>query len=225
MRTLYLHIHTHTYMYVWSRAPRPPPNGWKATPSPPPVVWGLVGRNPPPSFPPCGGFWWVGIALPPSPCRVGFVLGSLGGVEPVVLPDLLVVVKLLLRQTVFCGRRFCSESLGCPFRFFGRPWRFLLETIQYRVIESVLMISRPPIIYYTLCYILYTINSRVYTIYYRLYYVYMVCLYTIARPLKGGNQVLHTSLRATWKPDYSILQHTIVQHIMLQSTIVYYTRL
>ena len=73
--------------------------------------------------------------------------------------------------------------------------------------ESVLMTSRPPIIYYTLCYILYTIYSRVYTIYYRLYSVYMVFLDTIARPLKGGNQVLHTSLRAMWEPDYSILQH------------------
>ena len=49
---------------------------------------------------PCG-VWWVGIPLPP-PCGVGFggvefVLGSLGGVESVVLPEwgLLILVKLL----------------------------------------------------------------------------------------------------------------------------------
>ena len=70
---------------------------------------------------------------------------------------------------------------------------------------------KAPIIDYTLCHILYTIYSRVYIpVYYRLYSVYMVYLYAIARPLKGGNQVLHTSLRAMREPDYSILQHTIV---------------
>ena len=74
------------------------------------------------------------------------------------------------------------------------------------------MTSRPPIIYYTLCYyILYTIYPRVYTRNYRPDFVYMVFRHTtVARLLKGGNQVLHTSLRAMWEPDYSILQHTIV---------------
>ena len=105
-----------------------------------------------------------------------------------------------VRQTKFCERRLCSETLGCPFRCFGRPWNFLLRTIQWRVIESVLMTSRPPIIYYTLCYILYTIYFRVFTAYYRLYSVYMVYLYVIARPLKGGNQVLHTSLPPCGSP-------------------------
>ena len=62
----------------------------------------LVDWESPPSFAPCGGAWWVGISLPPSPCGVGSggvhsVLGSLGRVESVVLPEwgLLVVVKLL----------------------------------------------------------------------------------------------------------------------------------
>ena len=50
------------------------------------VVWGLVGGNPPPSFPPGVGSGGV-----------DSVLGSLVGVEPVVLPEwgLLVVVRLL----------------------------------------------------------------------------------------------------------------------------------
>ena len=158
-----------------------------------------VGGNPPPPSPPCGvgsggceSSWWGRIR---GPSRVG----SPGGRE-----------ASLVRQTIFCGRRFCSETGGCPFRCFGRPWRFLLGTIQYRATNSVLMTSRPPIIDYTLCHILYTIYSRFYTVYCRLFSVYMVCLYTIARPLKGGNQVLHTSLRAMWEPDYSILQHTIL---------------
>ena len=200
-----------------------------------PVVWGLVGGNSPPSFPPLWcGVGWVGIPLPPSrpvvwglvggnppPCGVGS-----GGWESPSLPPMvwgLVGSSLcwavlvgsnpwsfqsgasLARQAIFCGRRFCSE------------------TIQHRAIKSVLMTSRPPIIDYTLCRpLLYTIYSRVYTIYYRLYSVYRVYLYTIARPLKGGNQVLHTSLRAMWEPDYSI-QHTIVQYLTLQYTIVYYS--
>ena len=121
-----------------------------------------------------------------------------------------------------CGRRFV-QTLGCPFKCFGRPWRLLLGTIQYRAIKSVLMTSRPPIIDYTLCHILYTMFSRVYTMYYGLYSVYMVYLYTIARPLTGGNQVLHTSLRAMWEPDYSILQHTVVYCMILQCAIVYYS--
>ena len=49
----------------------------------------------------------------------------------------------LVCQTIVCGRRFCSETLGCPFKCLGRPWRFPLGTIQYRVRESVLMTSRP----------------------------------------------------------------------------------
>ena len=91
----------------------------------------------------------------------------------------------------------------------------LLGTIQYRAIKSVLMTSMPPIIDYTLCHILYTIYSRVYTIYYRLYSVYMVYLYTTARPLKGGNQVFHTSLGAMWEPDYSILQYSVLYYSVL----------
>ena len=164
--------------------------GWEGIPFLP-VVWGLVGGNPPPSLLWCG-VWWGRV-------RAGKSWWAHGGRE-----------ASLVRQTIFCARRFCSETLGCPFKCFGRPWKFLLGTIQYRAINSALMTSRPPIIDYTLCHILYMIYSRVYTIYYRLYSVYMVYLYTIARPLKGGNQVLHTSLRAMWEPDYSILQHTRV---------------
>ena len=92
---------------------------------------------------------------------------------------------------------------------FGRPWRFLLGTIQYRVIVSVLMTSRSPRIYDIHCAI-YTIYYRIYFIHYRINSVRMVYLYTIEGPLKGGNQILHTSIRAMWEPDYSILQHTIV---------------
>ena len=139
------------------------------------------------------GVWWAS-----SPCGVGF-----GGVEFVLgirCPSR--VGSPADRAPNFCGRRFCSETLGCPFRCFGRPRRFLLGTIQYRAITSVLMTSRPQIIDYTLCHVLYTIYSRVYTIYCRLYSVYMVYLYTIARPLKGGNQVLHTSLTTAY---YSIV--------------------
>ena len=118
----------------------PPLLGWEGIPSFPPVVWGLVGGKPPPS--PRGvGFggvsWW-----------------ARGGRE-----------ASLVRQTLFCGRRFCSETLGCPLKCFGRPWRFVLGTLQYRAIKSVLMTSRPPIIDYTLCHILYIVYSRVYTIY------------------------------------------------------------
>ena len=103
------------HMHIWSRAPWTPPPPlpqmvWEA----PSLVWvvvGFVGTPPPflgvgscgwesPSLLPplwCG-VWWV---LPPL-CGVGFggvefVLGSLGEVESVVVPDLglLVVVKLL----------------------------------------------------------------------------------------------------------------------------------
>ena len=178
---------------------------WVGIPLPPPpcgvVLW--VGRDS--LLPPCGvgsggwefpspplwcGVWWGRV-------RAGKSWWARGGRE-----------ASLVRQTIFCGRKFCSQTLGCPFKCFGRPWRFLLGTIQYRAIKSVLMTARPPIIDYTLCHILYTVYSGVYTIYYRLYSVYMVYLYTIARPLKGGNQVLHTSLRAMWEPDYSI--HSIL---------------
>ena len=173
------------------RGPPPPATKWsgKPPPSPPPMVWALVGLigNPPPSFPRCGvgsGGWessflpflWCGVWW--GRLRAGKTWGRIRG------PD--GRAASLMRQTILCGRRFCSETLGWPFRRFGRPWRFLLGTIQHRVIKSVLMTSRPPIIYYTLCYILYTTYSRAYTIHYRLCSVYMVYLYTIARPLKGG---------------------------------------
>ena len=221
-----------TRMQKWSRAPRPPPppppqNGLGSPPFSS-VVWcGVsVGVNPPPSFCPfgvgcCG--WESPFLLPPSG------VGSCGCGNPPPSPLWCGVwwgrvragkswwarggrEASPVRQTIFlfCGRRFCSETLGCPFKCFGRLWRFLLGTMQYRAIKSVLMTSRPPAIDYTLCHILYIIYSRVYTMYYRLSPVYMVYLYTIARPLEGGSQVLHTSLRAMWEPDYSILQHTIV---------------
>ena len=126
---------------------------------PPPVVWGRVGIPLPPSLLWCGVWWghvhagrsWWGQAHGPSR------MGSPSGRE-----------ASLVRQTMFCRRRFCSETLGCPFKCFGRPWRFLLGTIQNRAVKSVLVNSRPPIIDYTLCHILYTIYSRVYPIYYRL---------------------------------------------------------
>ena len=127
-----------------------------------PSLLRLVGGNPTPS-PPCGvGSGGVDSVLGSlgrihGPSRVG----SSGGREAV-------------RQTIFCARRFCSETLGCPFGCFGRPYTFLLGSIQCKVTESILMTSRPPIIYYTLCDILYTLYSRVYIIYYRLCSVYMV---------------------------------------------------
>ena len=171
---IYIYLCTHKpihvcCIYIWSRAPRPPPtppNGLGSPPpsvvwgvvggnppsSFPPVVWGFVGGNPPPSFPPV--VWGlVGGNPPPSPLWCGVWWGRVragkswlarGGRE-----------ASLVRQTIFCGRRFCSETLGCPFKCGGRPWRFLLGTIQYRAIKSVLMTSRPPIIDYTLCHILY----------------------------------------------------------------------
>ena len=88
---------------MWSRARRGPPPPYQS--GNPPVVWGLVGGNRPLSFHPpsgCGG-WESDPSFPP--CGVGSggwessraVLGSLGGVESVLLPEwgLLVVVKLL----------------------------------------------------------------------------------------------------------------------------------
>ena len=61
-----------------------------------PVMWGLVGGNPPPSSPLCG----VGSGGSPLWCGVEFVLGRLGEVESVVLPEwgLLVLVKILWRS-------------------------------------------------------------------------------------------------------------------------------
>ena len=185
--------------------------GWESPSLLLPLWCGVLWVGIPSLLPPLWcGVWWVGIPLPPL-YNVGFGwkswwgrirgpsrVGSPGGRE-----------ASLMRQTIFCGRRFCSETLGCPFRCFGRRWRFLLGTLQCRAIKSVLMTSRPPIIDYTLCHILHAIYSRPYTTYCRLYSVYMVYVYTIARPLKGGNQVLHTSLRAMWELGY-ILQHTIV---------------
>ena len=194
-RTIYIYIYI--YLYIWSRTPQPPP-----TPPPnglgsPPLLWwvvvGLIGKpfsalwcgvsvggNPLPSFSPCGvgccgwespfllPLWcgWEGI------CGVGFGEVSWwarGGRE-----------ASLVRQTIFCGRRFCSETLGCPFKCFGRPWRFLLGTIQYRAIKSVLMTSRPPIIDYTLCHILYIVYSRVYTLYIYIYAIdYILCTWSV----------------------------------------------
>ena len=145
---------------IWSRAsrlPHPPSPQWSGKPPPllpRPVVWALVWW--------CG-VWWGQICAGKSwwgrirgPSRVD----SPGGRE-----------ASLVRQTIFCVARFCSETLRCELRCFGRLWRFLLGTIQYSVIESVPMTSRPPIIYSTPCYILYTLYSRVYTTYYRLYSV------------------------------------------------------
>ena len=197
--------------HIWSRAPRPPPpppppkwsgkppfsvvwvvvgligkpffscgvgSLWVGIPFPPspPMVWGVVGGNPPSSSPLwCGvwcGVWWVGSPSLPAVVWVGGVSWwARGGRE-----------ASLVRQTIFCGRRFCSETLGCPFTCFGRPWRFLLGTIQYRAIKSVLMTSRPPIIDYTLCHILYITYSRVYTIYiYKYLYTidYTPCTWSI----------------------------------------------
>ena len=133
-------IHTYINIYIYGhalRGPPPPPNGlgsrppsvvWVAFPPcgvgsgilHPPVVWGLA----PPSLW-CGAWWgrvragkswWGGICGPSK-------VGSPSGRE-----------ASLARQTIFCGRRFCSETLGCPFRCFSRPWRFLLGIIQYRAI-------------------------------------------------------------------------------------------
>ena len=70
------------------------------------MVRGLVGGNSPPSCFPCG----VGF------CGVEFVLGSLGGVESVVLPEwgLLVIVKLPQ----------CAEPYSVVEDFVLRLWDF-----------------------------------------------------------------------------------------------------
>ena len=139
--------------HIWSRAPRPPPHPlplkmvWEA--APPSVVWVGVDWESLSLLPClCCGVWWVGspslvlplwcgsLSLLPPPIMwwVGILLwcgvwwgrvcpsrvGYPGGRE-----------ASLVRQTIFCGRRFWSETLGCPFKCFGRPWRFLLGTIQY----------------------------------------------------------------------------------------------
>ena len=109
--------------YALSGTPRPfqpPQMVWKAAPLPPScgvghggvdlLVWGLWVGNSPPSFRLQS---WCGRIRGPS--RVG----SPGGRE-----------ASLMRQTIFCGSRFFSETLGCPFRCFAGPWRFLLGTIQ-----------------------------------------------------------------------------------------------
>ena len=139
-----------------TRSADPPPHPpWSGKP-PPSVVWVVVGsiRNLPPlpSLPfGVGSCKWESLSLFPRPCILGvcgveFVLVSLGEVESVVLlkVESVVLLKwgllvLVNHQTIFCRRRFCSETLGCPFRRFGRPWGFLLGTIQYRAIKSVLM--------------------------------------------------------------------------------------
>ena len=166
-----------------------PPMVWEA--APPSVVWGLIGNPPPSSVLGCGG--WE--SLPPFSRVVRGLVGAVGGNSP---PSSLWCgvwwgrdragkgrirgpsrvgfsggrEASLVHQTTFCGRRRCSENLGCPFRCFGRPWRFLLGTIQYRAIKSVLMTSRPQkltihcAIYYTrytLEFVLYTIDYILYT--------------------------------------------------------------
>ena len=112
-----------------------------------------------PSFPSCGvgsGGW----ESPPV------VWGLLGWTQALVGSN----EASLMRQTIFCGRRFCVENLGCRFKWFGRPWRFVLGTIRCRVIKSVLMTSTPQefaircAIYctlYTLEFVLYTMDYNV----------------------------------------------------------------
>ena len=107
--------------------------GWLGIPSLLPC--GVYSVQSPPSFFSCGvgscgwesppwcGVWWVGIPLPPR-CGVGF--GACGREASLVC------------QTIFCWRKFCSETLRCPFRCFGRLWKFLLGTIQYRTIRPSL---------------------------------------------------------------------------------------
>ena len=117
------HAYRDIYIYIYAlRGPPPPPvNGlgsrpfcgvgcggvdwespwWVKIPLPffSPCGVGPVGGNPPPSSPPV--VWgWVGIPLPPPVVwglGVEFVLGSLGEVQSVVLPEwgLLVLVQLL----------------------------------------------------------------------------------------------------------------------------------
>ena len=105
-------------------------------------IYGHALRGPPPTPP---QMVWEAAPLPPS-CGVGS-----GGVDwefpsLLLLPGRLRAGKSwfpggreasLLRQTIFCGRRFCSDTLGCLFKCFGRPWRFLSGIIQYRAIQSV----------------------------------------------------------------------------------------
>ena len=79
----------HTCMVTRSAAPPDLPQMvWEAAPLLRCGLWGVVGGNPPPSFP-----WWGRIR---GPSRVG----SPGGRE-----------ASLVRQTIFCGRRFCSETV------------------------------------------------------------------------------------------------------------------
>ena len=118
----------------------------------PPLLWcGLWWVDCPSLLPPragsggCRVVWsggWESPSLLPS-CGagsggVGSVLGSFGGVGRILQSWASCGREAsLVRQTIFCGRKFSSETLGCPFKCFGRPWRFLSGTIQYRVIESV----------------------------------------------------------------------------------------
>ena len=128
-------------VFMWSRAPRPPSNGL-GSPPPFPCGVGSGGWESPSLLLPlwCGGRR-KGDPSPP-PCGVGS-----GGWEFPSLPSLWCGVwwgrvragkswwahgdreASLVRQTIFRGRRFCSETLGCPFKCFGRPWRFLLGSI------------------------------------------------------------------------------------------------
>ena len=166
-------------LYIWSRVLRPTPtNG--------PALSRCVGseESPSPLL-----FLWCGVPLPPFlPCRVGSWWGRIRGPSKVGFCG--GREASLVRQTIFCRRRFRSETLGCPFRCFGRPWRFLLGTIQDRVIESVLITSRPAIVSCTLCYVLYTIYSRVYTIYYKLFlYTWSIFCKTIQRRQSSSSHI------------------------------------
>ena len=114
----------------------PPPNSGKSPPSPPFVVWPLIGLigNPPPSFPPG--------------------VGSGGLESPSLLPPSCLGEASLMRQTIFCGRRFCSETLGCPFRCSGRV---LVGTIRVRSYD----LKAPNNLLYTVLYTI--INYILYT--------------------------------------------------------------
>ena len=200
--------------YTWSRAPRPPPppnpppsllvgGNWVGRDShlPLPVVWG----HPPPSPLWCG-VWWGRV-------RAGKSWWARGGRE-----------ASLLRQTIFCGRRFCSETLGCPFKCFGRPLRFLSGTIQKGAIKSVLLTSRPPGVDYTLCHNLYTIYARVYTIYYNtidIFCIHGLFIYdskTTQRRQSSSSHIASGHLRAR-------LWHTTASYSIVYGTTVYYSLL
>ena len=103
---------------------------WEATPSP---------GDAPAALPPAE------LLLPPVVWGLVPSLFFLCGVGSGGVDSVLLVGS---NQTIFCGRRVCSESLGCPFKCFGRPCKIPVRNyIQCCGIGSVLMTSRPPIIY------------------------------------------------------------------------------